>query len=393
VAQDVSAKHPIKTRTNFLNLITNVNLSLIMWKVISYFLIAFLTFSCALQTTSTVNTAYLSQTEIEENLTKELKLDLKIKNVGYKIQKTFVEKCPSKKLDLGLMTISQSDIRNEIGTTLNNITSFGRLADKNINAYKKIVNLNDDTKVTGVIKNSPAEKVGIIFGDEILEINSNKISSRSDLENIYEGIDVKIKTRRNEKIIELNIKNNLICNIEFEAFQTNTPNLTFFRTGNTIFVSENLMNYLKTDDELVMVLTNEFSHYLNDNSTLVAGANRLNQTLQITQILTPWNLSLAGASDFSNDVIKKLGIRYSAEEESYADYMSINLTNLLGYSSDKAKVFWERLVKDKPSDSTIPEFRPVDSKKIRVITYSNDEKLNRFPTKEDYQNFIKKFKI
>jgi len=364
-----------------------------MQKVISYFVLVFLTISCASQTTSTVNTAYLSQTEIEENLTKELKLDLKIKNVGYKIQKTFVDKCPSKKLDLGLMTISQSDIRNEIGTTLNNITSFGRLVDKNINAYKKIVDLNDNTKVTGVVKNSPAEKAGIIFGDEILEINGTKISTRSDLENIYDGNDVKIKTKRNEKVIELNIKNNLICNIEFEAFQTTTPNLTFFRAGNTIFVSENLMNYLKTEDELVMVLTNEFSHYLNDNSTLVAGANRLNQTLQITQILTPWNLSLAGASDFSNDVIKKLGIRYSAEEESYADYMSINLTNLLGYNSDKAKIFWERLVKDKPTDSTIPEFRPVDSKKIRVITYSNDEKLNRFPTKEDYTNFMKKFKI
>jgi hypothetical protein len=153
------------------------------------------------------------------------------------------------------------------------------------------------------------------------------------------------------------------------------------------------MSYLKSDDELVMVLTNEFSHYLNDSSTLVAGANRLNQSLQITQILTPWNMSLAGASDFTNDVIKKLGIRYSADEESYADYMSVNLTNLLGYSSDKAKVFWERLVKDKPTDSTIPEFRPVDSKKIRVITYSNDEKLNKFPTKKDYDNFMKKFKI
>jgi hypothetical protein len=364
-----------------------------MKKVIIYFLYIFLIFSCAPQITSTVNVNYLSQTEIEENIRKELNLDLKIKNVGYKIQKTFVDKCSSKKLDLGLMTISQQDIRGEIGATLGNIASFGRLSEKNINAYKKIVNLNDNTKVIGVIKNSSAEKAGIIFGDEILQIGSNKISSRSDLENIYEGNDVKIKTRRNEKIIELNIKNNLICNIEFEAFQTNTPNLTFFRSGNTIFVSENLMNYLKTEDELVMVLTNEFSHYLNDSSTLVAGANRLNQTLQITQILTPWNLSLAGASDFSNDVIKKLGIRYSAEEESYADYMSVNLTNLLGYSSDKAKVFWERLVKDKPTDSTIPEFRPVDSKKIRVITYSNDEKLNKFPTKEDYQNFIKKFKI
>jgi len=372
---------------------SNASLAAIMNRVILYFLYIFFIFSCAPQTTSTINVSYLSQTEIEENIRKELNLDLKIKNVGYKIQKTFVDKCRSKKLDLGLMTISQADIISEIGTSFGNITSFGRLAEKNVNAYKKIVNLNNNTVVIGVIKNSPAERAGIILGDEILEINSNKISSRVDLENIYDGNDIKIKTKRNEKVLELNIKNNLICNVEFESFQTKVPNLTFFRSGNTVFVSENLINYLKTEDELVMVLTNEFSHYLNDNSTLVADANKLNQTLQITQILIPWNLSLAGASDFSNDVIKKLGIRYSAEEESYADYMSINLTNLLGYSSDKAKVFWERLVKDKPEDSTIPEFRPVDSKKIRVITYSNDEKLNRFPTKEDYENFKKKFKI
>ena len=139
----------------------------------------------------------MSQTEIEENIRKELNLDLKIKNIGYKIQKTFVDKCPSKKIDLGLMTISQQDIRGEIGTTLGNITSFGGLLEKNINVYKKIVNLNDNTKVTGVIKNSSAEKAGIIFGDEILEINGTKISSRSDLENTYEGSDVKVKTRRN----------------------------------------------------------------------------------------------------------------------------------------------------------------------------------------------------
>ena len=72
------------------------------------------------------------------------------------------------------MTISQQDIRGEIGATLGNISSFGRLSEKNINAYKKIVNLNDNTKVIGVIKNSSAEKAGIIFGDEILEIINTK---------------------------------------------------------------------------------------------------------------------------------------------------------------------------------------------------------------------------
>ena len=369
-----------------------------MKKVILYFIYIIFVFSCASQTTSTINTYYLSQTEIEENIKRELILDLKIKNIGYKIQKTFVEKCPSKKIDLGLMTISQEDIRSEIGFTLGNIQSLGSLLDKNVNAYKKIAKLDNNLKVIGVIKNSPSDKAGIIFGDEIVEVNNIKISTRNDLENIYPSIqndDLNIKIRRNGQIIGVNFKNNLICNVEFEAFQTTNSNISFFRSGNTIFLSENLINYLKSEDELVLVLTNEFSHYLNDNTTLVSGVNRLNQTLQVSQLLAPFPGAgaIAGMSDFSADVIKKIGIRYSAEEESYADYMSINLTNLLGYSSEKGKQFWERLVKEKPSDNMIAEFRPVDSKKIRVITYSNDEKLNRFPTKEDYDNFIKKFKL
>ena len=107
-----------------------------MKRVLLYSLYIFFVISCAPQTTSTVNVSYLSQTEIEENIRKELNLDLKIKNIGYKIQKTFVEKCPSKKLDLGLMTISQQDIRGEIGATLGNITSFGRLSEKNIKVVK-----------------------------------------------------------------------------------------------------------------------------------------------------------------------------------------------------------------------------------------------------------------
>ena len=129
-----------------------------MKRVLLYFLYIFFIFGCVAQTTNTVNISYLSQTEIEENIRKELNLDLKIKNIGYKIQKTFADKCPSKKLDLGLMTISQADIKSEIGNTFGNITSFGRLTEKNIIAYKKIVNLNENTKVTGeMIKQTGTE--------------------------------------------------------------------------------------------------------------------------------------------------------------------------------------------------------------------------------------------
>ena len=364
-------------------------------KIIFNFIYIFFIFSCASNTTTTVNTYYLSQAEVEENIREAIKLSFKLKNVSYKIQKNFVDYCPLKKIDLGLMVISKQDIKNEVSFTLGNVQSLGSLATKNLNAYKNIANLEENLNVIGVIKNSPSDRAGIKFGDSILEINNTKINAKQDIDNLnIDSDDIKIKVKRNNQELVFNLKNNKVCNIEFEAFKTSTPTMNFFRSNNTIFVSEGLINYVKSEDELILILTNEFSHYLNDDSNFINNTNQINASLQLTQLLAPYGgNAIAGVSDFSTEFIKKIGIRYSDEDEGFADYSSIKLTTMLGYNSDKAKLFWERLVKEKPEANMIAEFRPVNSRKIRIINYSIDEKLNKFPTKQDYNNFLLKFKI
>jgi hypothetical protein len=358
-------------------------------------LIFFILLGCAANTTTTVNSYYLSQTEVEEKAREAINLDLKLKNVSYKIQKTFVDYCPTKKIDLGIMTISTIDIKNEISFTLGNIQSLGSLLTKNINAYKKIVNLEDNLSVAGVIKNSPADKAGLKVGDAIIEINNKKIQERADIQDSnFFGNDLIVKVKRNNQFLTFNIKNDKVCNVEFEAYKTETPAMNYFRSKNVIFISEDLVNYVKNEDELILILTNEFSHYLNESRNLINQTNQINASLQITQMLAPYGgNSIAGTSTLTTDIIKKLGIRYSDEDEGLADYTSINLTSMLGYNPEKAKLFWERLVKDKPPTNMITEFRSVDSKKIRIINYSIDEKLNRLPTKQDYENFLRKYKI
>jgi hypothetical protein len=61
---------------------------------------------------------------------------------------------------------------------------------------------------------------------------------------------------------------------------------------------------------------------------------------------------------------------------------------MLGYNANKAKLFWERLVKEKPSKNMIAKFRDVDSNKIRIIKYTLDDASKEFPTKMNYDKFL-----
>ena len=81
------------------------------------------------------------------------------------------------------------------------------------------------------------------------------------------------------------------------------------------------------------------------------------------------------------------------DQEGFADFSSIKLTKILGYNADKAKLFWERLVKEKPTNNIIAKFRDVDSNKIRIINYTLEEEITRVHNKNDYDKFKMKHNL
>ena len=68
-----------------------------MFKVIVTFSFCLLLLGCATETTNTVKSNSLSKYEIEDQLIKRVRIDKRLKALGYKFNTKFYDKCKKKK--------------------------------------------------------------------------------------------------------------------------------------------------------------------------------------------------------------------------------------------------------------------------------------------------------
>lgn len=223
-------------------------------------------------------------------------------------------------------------------------------------------------------------------GDLITKINGNK---KFNLKNILDTNPKKITLEiNNSKIIKILIEKK--CDLNFYILTTLNKEIAFFRSNNNIFLSDGLLDYIKNDSELVMLLSNEFTHYVKGHKSLQVSLMNISKSASGTggEMMSQLFGIYFSAVRYGSNFLQKLKFKYDRNKENFADFSSIQLTKILGYDANLAKKFWERLVKEKPQKSTISNFRSVDSQKIRTINYSLDFSLTSFPNKEEYDKFM-----
>ena len=360
-----------------------------MYKNIIIFLLGCLLLNnCAPQATNTISSGKLSKYEIEEELRSKIEIDKRLKTIGNKFNSKFLDQCNDKKNYLGISLISEKEIRRQLGGTNTNIMSFGGLVKKNIFAYQNIVGSIDKLKIVYTVPDSPAYLSGLKNGDQIIKLNGKKLDTSINFFNEANKKNVnKILVDRNGEQKEFIVNTSKICDFHFESFSTLDRKIVFFRSDNTLFLSQTLLKYLKNDDELVMIFANEFTHYINGHPSIKTDIVRLKNSVLFSEIWKPFGGIIYSSGKASLNFFEKVKFRYTKSQEGLADFSSIQLTKILGYNADKSKLFWERLVKEKPSNNIIAKFRDVDSSKIRIINYTLDEKTTRFPSKNDYDKF------
>jgi len=362
--------------------------------IIFFLISSLLLFGCVPQATNTIDSGKLSKYEIEEQLRSKIQIDKRLKTLGNKFNSEFLDKCKNKKNYIGLSLISKKEIKRQLGGTNTNIMSFGGLVKKNIFAYENIVGSIKKLKVVYTVPDSPAYVSGLKKGDQIIEINGKKVeTSINFFSEVNKKNTNKILIDRNGNQKELTINTAKICDFHFESFGTLDKKIVFFRSDNTLFLSQTLLNYIKNDDELVMIFANEFAHYINGHPSIKTDIVRLKNSILFSDLWRPFGGIIYYSGKASLSFFEKVKFRYTEKQEGLADFSSIKLTKLLGYNANKAKLFWERLVKEKPSNNIIAKFRDVDSKKIRIINYTLDEKTIRFPSKVDYDKFTQKYNL
>ena len=350
--------------------------------------------NCAPQATNTIDSGKLSKYEIEEELRSKIKIDKRLKTIGNKFNNKFLDQCKNKKNYIGISLISEKEIRRQLGGTNTNIMSFGGLVKKNIFAYQNIVGSIDKLKIVYTVPGSPAYLSGLMDGDQIIEVNGKKLDTSINFFNeVNKKNSNKILIDRDGTVKEFIINTSKICDFHYESFSTLDRKIVFFRSGNTLFLSQTLLKYLRNDDELVMIFANEFTHYINGHPSIKTDIVRLKNSILFSEMWKPFGGIIYSSGKASLNFFEKVKFRYTKSQEGLADFSSIKLTKILGYNADKAKLFWERLVKEKPTNNIIAKFRDVDSNKIRIINYTLDEEITRFPNKNDYDKFKMKHNL
>ena len=233
------------------------------------------------------------------------------------------------------------------------------------------------------IANSPAEKAGVRAGDILLSINGNSMRSKVDLEGFFNnGIasckecDVVIKRENKEVLFKIQP-----VNLPADANFTVGPEGTAIAgtDGNRFMASYGILNLVRDDDELAVILGHELAHLLrNHHAKELSGMTMgsalspaVSRMLGLGPILGPFVGAIFGvfAGAFQAG--------FSRDLEREADYIGLYIAHSAGYNVSKAPDFWERVAIENPESLVGDYWATHPSAAERLVRIKKTVKLIR----------------
>lgn len=168
--------------------------------------------------------------------------------------------------------------------------------------------------------------------------------------------------------IESELKN---YNWEFNLVKDDNAN-AFCMPGGKIVVYEGLLKYVKTDDDLAVVMGHEVAHAVAKHSN-----ERMSQQMLAQYGGTALGIALGGSSQATQAIASQvygLGAQYgvmlpfSRKHEKEADYMGLVLMSIAGYNPQASTQFWQRM--SEGGSNATPEFmstHPSDATRISAL--------------------------
>lgn len=243
---------------------------------------------------------------------------------------------------------AEDDRKFSLGMNLANKYSAYESIRKEIN---KSLSLGSKLKVVSLGKNTPAGKAGILRGDEILEIDGERLTQgQGALESYYEKIDkdyqkiYKVKILRGQQFKNIKIKSEQRCRFDFVIdLDNNTFNA--FANGDYMVFSLRMAKWLIQDETgAAIVFAHELGHNANKH---VADKMQNASTGAFLGLLVGIYI---GLPQDMMEVGQSIGATaYSIEYENEADYLSMYILARSGYDLDEAVNFWRRFAVEVPN--------------------------------------------
>lgn len=241
------------------------------------------------------------------------RLQQRLMQVALPVLKANAELCPKTREDIGVMMHSTKTYSKALRP-----------------AAQRELGAEDKPSVRLVTKGSAAEVAGIKLGDQFLDDEGNVVGPRHKSLQMQFKQGGHIRVRRGDDEIPLTVKSETLCGYTVRLAQTSTINA--YADGKNITMTAGMMNFVKNDDELALIIGHELAH---------------NTMGHIRKIV-------------SNVILSFGGTRYTRPFESESDYVGLYYMVRAGYSPEGVEDFWRRLAITNPRniarDKTHPRY-------------------------------------
>ena len=230
--------------------------------------------------------------------------------------------------------------RKSIGITYANKFDFeGEFQDIAVSKF----GFDDTLEITYAIDSYPAATAGFKAGDVLLSVNDRDIPAGKGASKKFSKLlkeEIKNNTQLSFQIVRDNIAESLsvapIETCDYPLIVTNDDVVNAFADGNSIFITQGMMDFTKSDDELALVVAHELAH----NAMRHIDAKRTNA---LGGFVIDMLIAVLAGVDTQGMFTKNFAMAYSQEFESEADYVGLYMCELSGYDISEAAYFWRRM--------------------------------------------------
>jgi membrane-associated protease RseP (regulator of RpoE activity) len=250
----------------------------------------------------------------------------RLNRVGYPILKAGLPFCEDRKAKtVGIKYVNKHDFEGEYQDIA--IVTLG---------------LSDTLKIINVVATTPAAQAGLQEGDILISVNNKNVPIGKNASKIFsellkketeDNTQLTFKVKRDEFNEIINVDPVYACDYPLNI--SNERIVNAYADGNQIVITQGMMNFAKTDDELALVVGHELAH----NSMRHIDAKTLNA---MGGFLVDILFAALGAN--TQGAFSKMASQaYSQEFESEADYVGLYINELAGYEINDAAYFWRRM--------------------------------------------------
>lgn len=234
-------------------------------------------------------------------------------------------------------------------------------------------------RVSWVARRSPAAAAGVRVGDAITAIDGEAVEPRlnawvetlQEIESSGRQTPVELTLDRGRGEVTAVVQAPPVCG--YPILISEDSSINAFTDGELIYLNRGLIDFVRTDDELALVVAHEVAH--NVMGHIVAQQANV-ATGAVGGLLLDFALTLGGVDTggaFTTAGARYGGLRFSQDFENEADYVAMYYLARTGRSIEGVEDFWRRAAATDPESGVLDGTHPPSKERYLHLQATRDE--------------------